>query len=186
MARTAKNVENGETDKNKDSTSESSFYMMNLFKSERTISHFFAKHLYIRCLLKGVSLTCNSDSFVRDGRCEQNTAQRIQHVAHTHIFLVCTWPRWLSCVVPCLSWKSFHLIYVRWRIAWGTFFVAILYAISDTRTQSNDYSFAALSFGEFNHCHSARRVALWPLARTVSSHSFCRNVTRPYGEKTLR
>ena len=50
------------------------------------------------------------------------------------------------------------------------FFLTILCSISDTCTQFYDYSIAALSFGEFKPCRSARRVAVWPSGRTVSSH----------------
>ena len=65
---------------------ESSFYM-NLFESERTISHFLKKHLYICSLSsQGVSLTGNIDSFGSDGRCKQYTAP---HVPHAQILLGC-------------------------------------------------------------------------------------------------
>ena len=43
------------------------------------------------------------------------------------------------------------------------------YTFSDTDTQSDDNSIATLPFNEFNRCHSARRVPLWPLGRTVTS-----------------
>ena len=62
---------------------------------------------------------------------------------------------------------SFHLTNVWWHFAWYTF---LLYTVCCTCTESDDYSFAALSFGESIHCPSARRVMLWPTAWTVSSH----------------
>ena len=77
--------------------------------------------------------------------CEQNTAPRVsQHVPRTHIFLVCTWLK--MCVLYCVL--SFLIV-----IPSLPCFVArcvmhlsltILFSISDTNTQSDDYSFAAL------------------------------------------
>ena len=46
------------------------------------------------------------------------------------------------------------------------------YTFSGTDTQSDDCSFAALSFNEFNRCHCAKRVPVWPPGRTKPSQIF--------------
>ena len=86
--------------------------------------------------------------------------------------------------MSCLSLKSFHLIHVPWHVACHTFFLAILCSISDTCTQSDDYSFASLPFGESIHCHSVRRVPLWPPGRTVPSHRLRAHVSHRSQQRT--
>ena len=138
----------------------------------RGTSIIFAKQLHIRSLFfKEFRFQTISVSLWVTGSVNSTPHRaRLTRATHTYV-LVCTWLKMLGSCCSLVFLKN-HSVSSMFHgtLLDAPFVSTILYSISDTGTQSDDYSFVALPFGEFNRCHSARRVALWPLGRTISSN----------------
>ena len=124
----------------------------------------FAKLLHVRCrYFFSRSFAYTQKRFLCNRREVWTAPHRAQLTRATHAYFSrvhVAQDVWVSCVLFFVS--VIHLIHVSRHFAWHTVFLTILRTVSFTCTQSDGYSFAALSYGESIQCHSARRVVLRP------------------------